>query len=207
MRTRAWMGSFIELPTASQQTNNDCAMSGPLDEPGDERLIQSTLGGDDEAFAELVRRHKRKVFGIATRFARNDHELDDICQEIFVKVYQNLKSFRDDAPFEHWVSRIAVHACYDFLRKIRRDRENVPLDEIEIGVRDNVSARDASDLLQWAMARLSADERLVITLLELEEKSVRETAQLTDWSESNVKVRAFRARQALKTILETSHER
>ena len=207
MLTHALMDSFIELPTASRQTNNGRAMSVPLGEPTDERLIQSTLAGDDEAFAELVRRHKRKVFGIASRFARNDHELDDICQEIFVKAYQKLPSFRGEAPFEHWVSRIAVHSCYDFLRKTRRDREYVPLDGIEIGVRDNVSARDANEILQWAMARLSADERLVITLLELEEKSVRDTAELTGWSESNVKVRTFRARQALKKILETSHER
>jgi RNA polymerase sigma-70 factor (ECF subfamily) len=182
-------------------------MSAPIDEPPDERLIQSTLAGDDEAFAELVRRHKRKVFGIAARFARNDHELDDICQEIFVKAYQKLKSFRGEAPFEHWVSRIAVHACYDFLRATRRDRENVPLDGIEIGVSDNVGAARASEVLQWGMARLSADERLVITLLELEERSVRETAALTGWSESNVKVRAFRARQTLKKILEANHER
>ena len=201
------MDSFIELPTASRQTNNGRAMSVPLGEPTNERLIQSTLAGHDEAFAELVRRHKRKVFGIASRFARNDHELDDICQEIFVKAYQKLPSFRGEAPFEHWVSRIAVHSCYDFLRKTRRDRENVPLDGIEIGSSDNVSARDATEILQWAMARLSADERLVITLLELEEKSVRDTAELTGWSESNVKVRAFRARQALKKILETNHER
>jgi RNA polymerase sigma-70 factor (ECF subfamily) len=182
-------------------------MSAAIDEPTDERLIRSTLAGDDEAFAELVRRHKRKVFGIAARFAHNDHELDDICQEIFVKAYQKLKSFRGEAPFEHWVSRIAVHACYDFLRKTRHDRENVSLDGIEIGTLDNVSARDAAEILQRAMPRLSADERLVITLLELEEKSVRETAELTGWSESNVKVRAFRARQALKEILETCHER
>jgi RNA polymerase sigma-70 factor, ECF subfamily len=207
MLTRALMDSFTELPTASRRTNNGRAMSAAIDEPTDQRLIQSTLAGDDEAFAELVRRHKRKVFGIAARFARNDHELDDICQEIFVKAYQKLKSFRGEAPFEHWVSRIAVHACYDFLRKTRHDRTNVSLDGIEIGVQDNVSARDAAEILQWAMARLSADERLVITLLELEEKSVRETAELTGWSESNVKVRAFRARQALKKILETSHER
>jgi RNA polymerase sigma-70 factor, ECF subfamily len=207
MLTHALMDSFIELPTASRPTNNGRAMSAAIDEPTDERLIQSALAGDDEAFAELVRRHKRKVFGIAARFARNDHELDDICQEIFVKAYQKLKSFRGEAPFEHWVSRIAVHACYDFLRKTRHDRENVPLTAIEIGVTDNVSPRDAAEILQWAMVRLSADERLVITLLELEEKSVRETAELTGWSESNVKVRAFRARQALKKILETSHER
>jgi RNA polymerase sigma-70 factor (ECF subfamily) len=182
-------------------------MSAHLNEPTDERLIQSTLAGDDEAFAELVRRHKRKIFGIAARFARNDAELNDISQEIFVKAYQKLKSFRGEAPFEHWISRIAVHSCYDFLRSTRHDRENVSLDGIEIGVRPDETTRDASELLQWAMARLSADERLVITLLELEERSVRETAGLTGWSESNVKVRAFRARQTLKKILEASHER
>lgn len=207
MSTHALTGSCIALPTASRKINNHGAMSAQIDEPPDERLIQSTLAGDDEAFAELVRRHKRKVFGIAARFARNDHELDDICQEIFVKAFQKLKSFRGEAPFEHWVSRIAVHACYDFLRATRRDRENVPLDGIEIGVPDNVGAARASEVLQWGMARLSADERLVITLLELEERSVRETAALTGWSESNVKVRAFRARQALKKILEANHER
>ena len=182
-------------------------MSAHIDEPTDERLIQSTLAGDDEAFAELVRRHKRKVFGIAARFAHNDAELSDICQEIFVKAYQNLKSFRSEAPFEHWVSRIAVHACYDFPRATRRNRENVTLDGIEIGVQPDGNVEHARELLRWAMAKLSADERLVITLLELEERSVRETAELTGWSESNVKVRAFRARQALKKILEANHER
>src|SRR2546425_9038665 len=105
-------------------------MSAPTDEPTDARLIQSTLAGDDEAFAELVRRHKRKVFGIAARFARNDHELDDICQEIFVKAYRNLGKFRGDAPFEHWVSRISVRTCYDFLRKERWARQSVPVDDV-----------------------------------------------------------------------------
>ena len=124
-----------------------------------------------------------------------------------MKVYQNLKSFRSEAPFEHWVSRIAVRCCYDFLRATRRERQTVPLDGIEIGIADNVNPARAAEVLRWAMAQLSADERLVITLLELEEKSVREVAWLTGWSESNVKVRAHRARNALKKILERSHER
>jgi RNA polymerase sigma-70 factor (ECF subfamily) len=74
-------------------------------------------------------------------------------------------------------------------------------------VQPDGNVEHARELLRWAMAKLSADERLVITLLELEERSVRETAELTGWSESNVKVRAFRARQALKNILEANHER
>lgn len=182
-------------------------MSALIDEPTDQRLIESTLAGDDEAFAALVARHKRKVFGIAARFARNDAELQDISQEIFVKAYRKLESFRGDAPFEHWVSRIAVRSCYDFLRATRHDRENVPLDGIEIGTQPSGNAEHAREVLQWAMVKLTPEERLVITLLELQERSVRETAELTGWSESNVKVRAFRARQALKKILETSHER
>jgi len=207
MQTPVSTACCNELPIASRPINNCGAMSAQIDEPTDQRLIESTLGGDDEAFAMLVARHKRKVFGIAARFARNDAELQDICQEIFVKAYQKLKSFRGEAPFEHWVSRIAVRSCYDFLRATRHDRENVPLDGIELGTQPSGNAEHARELLQWAMARLKDDERLVITLLEFEERSVRETAALTGWSESNVKVRAFRARQALKKILETSHER
>lgn len=176
-------------------------------EPPDERLIESTLAGDDEAFAELVRRYKRKIFAMAARFARNDHELDDIAQEVFVKAYQDLAKFRGDAPFEHWISRIGARACYDFLRKERRSRENVPLEDFDVPVEDNIAPARAKEVLDLALAQLPAEQRLVITLLELEEKSVREIAGLTGWSEANVKVRAFRARQALKTMLEKNHER
>jgi len=182
-------------------------MAAPDHEPPDERLIQSTLAGDDAAFAALVARHKRKVFGIAARFARNDHDLDDLAQEIFVKAYRNLGRFRGDAPFEHWLSRIAVRSCYDHLRQTRPERTTGTLDGVEVPVEDNVAPARAREVLDYALGQLPADQRLVITLLELEEQTVREIAAATGWSESNVKVRAHRARQRLKEILEASHER
>ena len=177
----------------------------------DESLVAATLRGDDDAFAEIVRRYKRRVFASAARFARDEHQLDDIAQEVFVRAFRNLGKFRGDAPFEHWLARIIVSACYDFLRKERRVREHVALDAIEFEVRDltidaAIAAGRARELLAFAMRRLTPDERLVVTLCEIEERSVREVAELTGWSESNVKVRAFRARQNLKKILETSHE-
>ena len=174
----------------------------------DEALIQSTLDGDDRAFAELVGRHKGKVFGIASRFAADSHQLDDMAQEIFLRAWRNLRKFRADAPFEHWLSRIAVHTCYDFLRKKKRAGNLVPLDERDAGISDdtNRNAVEARETLDFAMRKLSPEERLVITLTALEEKSVNEVAALTGWSEANVKVRNFRARQALKKILETTHE-
>jgi RNA polymerase sigma-70 factor (ECF subfamily) len=179
--------------------------------PSDEALVTATLGGDDDAFAELVRRHRHRVFGTAARFARDDHQLDDICQEVFIRAFRHLGKFRGSAPFEHWLARITVSACYDFLRKERRVREQVPLTAVEFEMKDAtidaaVVAGRAREVLTFAMRRLSADERLVLTLCELEERPVREVALLTGWSKSNVKVRAFRARQNLKKVLEISHE-
>ena len=180
--------------------------------PTDADLVAATLSGDDDAFAEIVARHKRRVFGTASRFARDDHQLDDIAQEVFLRAFRHLGKFRGDAPFEHWLARITVSACYDFLRKERRIREQVSLDAHDFDLRDTnidaaLAAGRARELVEFAMRKLSAEERLIITLAELEERSMREISELTGWSESNVKVRAFRARQNLKKILEVSHER
>ena len=184
-------------------------MNAPIEGPTDERLIEVAISGDDEAFTELVRRHKRKVFRIVARFVRNDLELDDICQEIFIKVYQNLNRYRGDAPFDHWLSKIAINTCYDDLRKQRREGRNVPLEDVIFSIRDAASeeipGNEAWDILKHAFAKLRPEEQLVITLLNLEEKSVHEVAALTGWSESKVKVRAFRARKELKRILEDNN--
>jgi RNA polymerase sigma-70 factor (ECF subfamily) len=184
-------------------------MNAPIEGPTDERLIEATIYGDDEAFTELVRRHKRKVFRIVARFVRNDLELDDICQEIFIKVYQNLNKYRGDAPFEHWLSKIAVNACYDELRRQRREGYKVSLEDTTLSLKDpvseEISSGEAWEILKQALAKLRPDYQLVITLLSLEEKSVREISSMTGWSESKVKVRAFRARKELKRILEDNN--
>lgn len=172
----------------------------------DDRLVKAALSGDDEAFAELVRRHKRKVFSIAARFVRNNNELDDVCQEIFMKAYQNMGKYRAEAPFEHWISRIAVNACYDELRRQRRRQDEVSFDDVAFSLKDPEAeespGNEAWETLRRALAQLRPEERLVVTLLNLEERSVTEISGLTGWSESNVKVRAFRARKELKKILE-----
>jgi len=184
-------------------------MNAPEDAPTDERLVKETISGDDEAFTELVRRYKRKVFSIVARHVRNHNELDDVCQEIFIKVYQNIKKYRGDAPFEHWVSKIAVNACYDSLRKGRREQGDVPLEEVAFSLRapaaEGLRSDEAWEILKHGLGKLRPEERLVITLMNLEEKSIREIAGLTGWSESKVKVRAFRARKELKRILEDSN--
>jgi RNA polymerase sigma-70 factor (ECF subfamily) len=180
--------------------------------PTDDNLVSAVIKGDDGAFSSLVNLHKRRVFGLAARFAKDSDELEDICQEVFIKAYENLGSYRGDAPFEHWLIRIATHACHDALRKRRRESGNASYDTFVHGVADQAAearhaASQARSLLKWALGRLSPDEQLIITLLELEEYSVKEVADLTGWSEGNVKVRGHRARQALKRILEENNAR
>jgi RNA polymerase sigma-70 factor (ECF subfamily) len=186
---------------------NRCLAMSDAAPPSDEALVDATLGGDDDAFAELIRRHKRRVFGAAARFARNDHQIEDIAQEVFIRAFKNLQNFRRDAPFEHWLARITVSACYDFLRRERKHRDTAPLDAVDYDMSDGsvdraIAAGRAREVLAWAMTHLRPDEQLIITLCEIEERSVREVAGVTGWSEANVKVRAFRARHALKKIFE-----
>ncbi|MEM7015547.1 MAG: sigma-70 family RNA polymerase sigma factor, partial [Verrucomicrobiota bacterium] len=128
-----------------------------------------------------------------------------------LKAWKGLKGFRGDAPFEHWLMRLAVRVCYDFLRRNRRHRENEiskealdesgdRLTEEPEGNRE-LAADEAREVLHHAMGRLKEKDQLVLNLKELQHKSIREIAELTGWSESNVKVRAMRARNRLKDIL------
>ena len=175
----------------------------------DEQLVEAALAGNDDAFAELASRHKSRVFGIASRFAQNAAELDDICQEVFVQAYFKLRQYRRDSPFEHWLLRITTHKCYDHLRKRRRAAPSISVDVMlesgyEPAAPDCAAPHPDLERLHAALAELSPKERLVITLLELEDRSVQEIASLTGWSAGNVKVRAFRARATLRKIMETT---
>jgi RNA polymerase sigma-70 factor (ECF subfamily) len=173
----------------------------------DEQLVEATLAGDDGAFAELAARHKSRVFGVAARFVGNAAELEDICQDVFIQAYFKLRQYRRDSPFEHWVLRITTHKCYDYLRKRRRSGTVLSADALlesgyEPSAPETPDPHPDLERLHAAMAQLSPKERLVITLLELEERSVQEISGLTGWSEGNVKVRAFRARAALRKFME-----
>jgi RNA polymerase sigma-70 factor (ECF subfamily) len=207
MTAIAWPALLSLAPATKTATMSDAPA-----EVADEQLVRDTIAGDERAFAELVSRHKARVFGTCARFARDGQQLDDLSQEVFLRVWRKMNGFRGDAPFEHWLARLTVTTCYDFLRRERRHRDSVSLDDLAIEMRDQgvdaaIAAGSAKELLEWAMRSLNADEQLILTLLEIEERTVREISAATGWSESNVKVRAFRARARLKDILSDCHER
>jgi RNA polymerase sigma-70 factor, ECF subfamily len=181
-------------------------------EPTEAELISAVLKGDSASFEPLVTKYQPRVFATARRYARRESEVEDIVQEVFLKAFQKLSGFRGEAPFEHWLMRLAVRTCYDFLRSHQRNRETsfTELTEPEAdwldkfvvepdGASDHAEA--ARQLIDKVLSQLSPPARMVITLLEIEERSVKEIADLTGWSATLVKVRAFRARAEMRKIL------
>jgi RNA polymerase sigma-70 factor (ECF subfamily) len=181
-------------------------------EPTEKELIAAVLRGDASSFEPLVEKYTSRLFATARRYARRESEVEDIVQEVWVKAYQKLETFRGEAPFEHWLMRMAVRTCYDFLRGHQRNRESSFSDLTEeegawlegFGQR-NESASEHADAARQLIGRvlehLDAEDRLVITLLEIEDRPVKEIAALTGWSLPLVKVRAFRARVQMRKIL------
>jgi RNA polymerase sigma-70 factor (ECF subfamily) len=182
-------------------------------EPSDSELIAAVLKGDAASFEPLVAKYQARVFATARRYARREDEVEDVVQEVFVKAYQKLESFRGEAPFEHWLMRLAVRTCYDFLRCHQRNRES-PFSEMTDEQSDwlerfaaapdktDDNSQAARDLVEKLLEQMSPEARLVITLLEIEDRPVKEIAELTGWSVPLVKVRAFRARAQMKKLLE-----
>ena len=179
----------------------------------DAELIAAVLAGDTASFEPLLKKYQPRVFATARRYARRESEVEDIVQEVFLKAFHRLGSFRGDAPFEHWLMRLAVRTCYDFLRAHQRNREmsfsdftddeSQWLDHFAANPAEaSENAAAARELVQRVLTQLPPAARMVITLLEIEDRSVKEVAALTGWSVPVVKIRAFRARAQMRKCLE-----
>ena len=181
-------------------------------EKTDAEHIAAVLQGDNASFEPLIVKYSPRVFATARRYARRENEVEDIVQEVWLKSFQKLATYRGDAPFEHWLMRLTVRTCYDFLRAHQRNREMAfsELTEPEEDWLDRFVAKpeDASEdaaaakqLVERVLEQLSPAARMIITLLEIEDRPVKEIAELTGWSVPLVKVRAFRARAEMKKCL------
>lgn len=180
----------------------------------DLEIIRRVLQGEIDRFAQLIARYQQHVAKIANRHVPSDR-VAEVAHDVFVRAYSSLSSFSGQTPFEHWLSGIAVRTCYDFWRARRREElpvsalatehqvwmDHVLAAESDEQFREQARRQEASELLQWALGHLSAENRLVLTLVHLDGYSVREAADLLGWTVVNVKVRAHRARHALRELL------
>jgi RNA polymerase sigma-70 factor, ECF subfamily len=182
-------------------------------EPSDQELVAQALGGEPAAFADLASRHRARVERICHRFFADTEQVRDLVQETFIHAYGGLKGYRAEIPFSAWLRAITINLCYDELRRRRRRPEDLVGDFTiseanwvslvntatpEQIVEEAEQRREAKLLADRLLATLKPEDRLVLTLQNGEDLSVSEIAEIVGWSEAKVKIRAFRARQALR---------
>jgi RNA polymerase sigma-70 factor (ECF subfamily) len=177
-------------------------------------LVSAALRHDEEASRELVRRLYPLVAKMVRSHRPRRTSEEDLCQMIFVKVFQKLNQFSGKVPLEHWVSRIAVNTCLSQIEseRVRPELRHADLSEEEAAIVENLAASSeelapdrqlaSRQLVEHLLEMLKPAERLVIDLLYLQGRSVEEIHEITGLGVAAIKVRAFRARQKMKAQLE-----
>ncbi|MFA6247835.1 MAG: RNA polymerase sigma factor [Mucilaginibacter sp.] len=176
----------------------------------DIELIEQTLGGNQSAYADLVKRHQRFVFTLALRFSKGREDAEEIAQDCFIKAYRSLSSFQQQSKFSTWLYSIVYTTAMTFLRKRKLDTSSIDDDESYIQIENkpsgydeyNVENKSRSYYINQAIEQLLPDDATIITMFYKGEQSLEEIAQVMGIEANTVKVKLFRARQRLKERLE-----
>jgi RNA polymerase sigma-70 factor (ECF subfamily) len=186
----------VERPATSVENSR-------MDDSADRTDIAATLGGDAEAYRRIVQRYQSSIARRMRRLTPDITQTEELVQDVFVEAYFSLRKYSGRAPFEHWLNKIATRVGYAYLKKRRGNEKWIESSGNSEPIAINAGeALEATDTLDQVMSRLSPRDRLVLTLLHLEERTVAETARLTGWSRVLVKVQAHRARARLRKLVE-----
>ena len=175
----------------------------------DQNLIDRTLQGDTNAFGELVDRYQNFVFTVAIRIVKISEEAEEVAQDSFIKAFDSLSTFRGDSKFSTWLYRIVYHKSLDRVKKNNRHRtyeinEEITddsLDHIENGLEFMLS-EERTKLIKDCIDKLPAEDAAIISLYYFEEQTIREIAKVTDLTEDNIKIKLYRSRKKLFSLLE-----
>ena len=180
-------------------------------------LAQRALSGEESAFEEIVRRYSPRVFRFASKFFRQRSLVEEAAQEVFLKAFTELDKFEGRGSMEGWLTRITTNTCLNLLRSSKRrpeltvsdltEDETSWLDKNLMDVatkqhQSNERSLVAADLAGRVLQTLPADDQLVLTMMDGEDASVKDVVNVTGWSESKVKVQAFRARKRMREAVQ-----
>jgi RNA polymerase sigma-70 factor (ECF subfamily) len=173
--------------------------------------VRQARQGDPDAYRRLVERHQAYVAGILWRFSRDRRVHEELVQDVFVEAYLSLGGYRGNAPFEHWLARIATRVGYRHWKEMARRKKTQPF-RIEQwdkasdddGIVATLEPDDAAALLHDLLAQLPPRDRLVLTLRYLDQCDVEQTARRIGWTKTMVKVQTMRARKRLQKLIERS---
>ena len=185
-----------------------------MDPKEDKWYITRVLDGDANAFSHLIDRYKDMVYTLAYKMMRNHEEAEELAQDAFVKAYQSLKSFRGSSKFSTWLYKITYNSAISRLRKNRPDQYSI--DESDYLANEYAETRNGFEelvlaerkrMLNRSLKELDGEEEFLITLYYYEEKKLEEIADITGLTKNNVKVKLFRARKRLLSLLERYMEK
>jgi RNA polymerase sigma-70 factor (ECF subfamily) len=180
-----------------------------MDNKADINYIKQILAGNSNAFSFIVDRHKNKAFNLAFRICGNREEAEEVSQDSFLKAYRSLASFKMQSSFATWFYRIVYNTAISNVRLKRKgilSLEDFPADATDF-IGGNISEEEAeteyrNSLINFALQKISEEERGLVSLFYYEEMSTEEISDVTGISKSNIKVKLFRARQKMLEIIE-----
>jgi RNA polymerase sigma-70 factor (ECF subfamily) len=178
----------------------------PAEPVADDRaLLAAHLAGDPDAFGEIVRRHRDRLWAVALRTLGNPEDAADAVQNALISAYRNAASYRGDAAVTTWLHRIVVNACLDLVRR-HKVREADPLPDEEsrqpADPTDAIAARDTAIVVQAALATLPPEQRAALVLVDIEGYPVEDAARMLGCPVGTVKSRCARGRARLLPLLE-----
>ena len=183
--------------------------------PSDAKIIAQVIEGNVNAFETLMNRYRDMVLKIVKKRVPFSN-LEETAQDVFIRAYQSLPTFKGKSNFSQWISSIAVKTCYDYWRKAYRSQEvsmsslseqhqnwleEAVSDPSESSLDEKVVQKEGQELLDWALGQMSPEDRMVLELVYLEGLSGKEAANILGWSLANVKIRSFRSRRKLEKLL------
>lgn len=173
----------------------------------DNEMVAKSLSGDERSFAVLVGRYQHMVFTLVYSMLRNKEEADEVAQDAFVKAYLSLKQFRGESKFSSWLYRIAYRACLDYIRKNAKHRTD-SIDDKSIKYVSDKGAGAYGEIEQkehtvrMCIENLPAEESAFVKMFYYDKLSLSDIGNITGISENNAKVKLFRIRNKLKSMLE-----
>lgn len=179
----------------------------------DQYYINQIIAGDTKVFSVLVNQYKDLVFTLAFKMLKNREEAEEVSQDTFIKVFNSLNKFKGDSKFSTWVYKITYNTCLDQLKKSKKDKQVVYIDDFNNhqikdieNILENIDEQDRIRKIQECLQLLPHEDAFLLTLYYFDDQSLEEIAKVIDSNANNVKIKLYRSRKKLAAILKTQLE-
>ena len=174
----------------------------------DQDIIQAVLNGETQQFSQLVNRYKDMIYTLSMRMLQNREEAEEAAQDAFIKAYGNLNKFKGQSKFSTWIYRVAYNCCLDRIKKNKRQRSTVSIDEFSHSniksldnILEKIGTSERNIAIKECLNQLDHDDAYLLTMYYYEELSLKEIGKTMGLTTNNVKVKLFRSRKRLASLL------